>query len=357
MTNKVKQCDKPIINVVAAYITNEDGEFLIAQRRAGDSHGLLWEFPGGKIEKGESPQKALARELKEELGVTARVGRLQNMFTDETVRMKISLFLYSARIIKGVPHAYECRQWKYCPIEKISRFSWAPVDKKIIYFLKRKEPITAILRKIEAVYNGQRATHNPSVTHFAEATKRSPFHVLMSCLISLRTKDEVTYAAASRLFERAQTPKAVAALSIKELETIVYPAGFYRKKARLLKEISRILIRQYDGIVPESLETLLSIKGIGRKTAQLVRSLAFGRTAICVDTHVHRLSNRLGLVRTHTVYDTERALQNRVPVEWWIRLNTLLVFWGRSICTPVSPRCDHCMLGDLCEKVSVISHR
>lgn len=190
-----------------------------------------------------------------------------------------------------------------------------------------------------------------------ERSTRSPFRLLVSCVISLRTKDEVTREASERLFGLAETPAALAALPEAEIASAIYPAGFYRTKAGQLKRIAGILLDDHEGDVPADEATLLALPGVGRKTANLVLGLGFGVPAICVDTHVHRISNRLGLVRTSRPEQTERGLQRQLPRDLWIPINDLLVTFGQNRCHPTSPRCSGCPLNDLCERRGVTRHR
>jgi endonuclease-3 len=196
----------------------------------------------------------------------------------------------------------------------------------------------------------------PSVSKIARE-KRDPFRILVSTVISLRTKDEVTEEASRRLFELADTPATLAGLAPRSIEKALYPAGFYKTKARTLKDISRRLVSEYGGRVPDSVDELLSFKGIGRKTATLVVSLGYGKDAICVDTHVHRVSNRLGLVVTANATETEFALMGILPRRYWIGYNELLVRFGQLVCKPVSPHCSTCVAGRRCPRVGVDRHR
>jgi endonuclease-3 len=190
-----------------------------------------------------------------------------------------------------------------------------------------------------------------------QSSTRSPFHLLVSCVISLRTKDEVTHHASRRLFGLADTPAELASLDQEIISKAIYPAGFYRTKAKQLKRIATILVEQHDGEVPADETALLELPGVGRKTANLVLGLGFGLPAICVDTHVHRISNRLGVVTTGTPEATERALQLVLPEELWIDINDLLVTFGQNRCHPTSPRCTGCPLDDLCPRTGVTRHR
>jgi len=197
----------------------------------------------------------------------------------------------------------------------------------------------------------------PVVSLMAKRDKRTPFQILISTIISLRTKDQITAEASERLFKIADTPEKILKLSEKEIAEAIYPAGFYRNKAKTIKEISKILVEKYNGKVPDTLEGLLSLPGVGRKTANLVLALSFNKPAICVDVHVHRISNRLGIVNTKTPEETEFALMEKVPKKYWNRINDLLVAFGQTICKPISPHCSICPVKHLCEQKGVDKHR
>ena len=197
----------------------------------------------------------------------------------------------------------------------------------------------------------------PVVTRISKSDAGSPFIILVSTLLSLRTKDETTDQAMERLVKVATTPEGLLNLSNENLEKIIYPVGFYRNKARTLKNVSRIIIEKYHGKVPDNLDELLTIKGVGRKTANLVVTEAYGKPGICVDTHVHRISNRLGVVFTKNPHQTEEVLRKVLPKKYWIIYNTLLVTFGRRTCQPVSPRCSQCPMAYLCQKIGVTKHR
>ena len=186
---------------------------------------------------------------------------------------------------------------------------------------------------------------------------RDPFKVLISCLLSLRTKDEVTAEASKRLFARAGTPEEMVQLTEEEIETLIYPVGFYHRKAEQLLEISRVLIDKYNSRVPDEISELLSFKGVGRKTANIVVTMGYNKLGVAVDTHVHRISNRLGLVKTKTPEQTEFALRDILPEKHWIVFNHLLVMHGQNICTPISPKCSICPITAYCERVGVTRFR
>ncbi len=198
---------------------------------------------------------------------------------------------------------------------------------------------------------------SPTTLAAVSNESRSPFRLLVSCVISLRTKDDVTEQATRRLFELADSAEALAALSPEAIAAAIYPAGFYNQKGRQLQAIGAILRDRHQGLVPGELDRLLALPGVGRKTANLVLGLGFGVPAICVDTHVHRISNRLGLVSTKQPEETELRLQGVLPRRLWIPINDLLVTFGQNRCHPVSPRCTGCPLDDLCPRTGVDRHR
>lgn len=186
---------------------------------------------------------------------------------------------------------------------------------------------------------------------------KDPFKVLISCILSLRTKDDVTAKATKRLFERAKTPEEMVKLKKEEIEAAIYPVGFYHRKAEQILEISRVLIEKYDSRVPDEIDELLKFKGVGRKTANIVITMGYKKPGVAVDTHVHRLSNRLGLVATKTPYQTEFALREILPKKYWIIFNDLLVMHGQTICTPISPKCSICPITEYCKRVGVTRYR
>jgi endonuclease-3 len=195
----------------------------------------------------------------------------------------------------------------------------------------------------------------PIVTELAH--DRYPFSVLVSCMISLRTKDDVTREATKRLLASAPDPESLASLPPKKIEEIIFPAGFYRVKARNLRDIGRLIAERYGGRVPDDIDELLTLPGVGRKTANLVVTKGYGKPGICVDTHVHRICNRLGYVRTKNPTETEYALRDKLPTRYWIEINDLLVTYGQNLCTPVSPHCSRCRIAVWCERVGVTRSR
>lgn len=186
---------------------------------------------------------------------------------------------------------------------------------------------------------------------------KSPFMVLISCILSLRTKDKVTAEASNRLFKLAHNPQKMLGLSIKNIEKAIYPVGFYKTKAKRIKEICRVLLDDYEGVVPNEIDELLKLNGVGRKTANLTVTLGYGKLGICVDTHVHRISNRLGLVKTKTPEQTEFALRKKLPQKHWLFYNDLLVTYGQNLCVPISPWCSKCKIFKYCKRVGVKKSR
>ncbi|MDP6115399.1 MAG: endonuclease III, partial [Planctomycetota bacterium] len=184
-----------------------------------------------------------------------------------------------------------------------------------------------------------------------------PFRVLISCIISLRTKDEVTSAASRRLFARADTPRKMLKLEEDQIADLIYPAGFYRNKAASIRAICEVLITEHKGKVPDTIDELVKLKGVGRKTANLVVTMGFNKPGICVDIHVHRISNRWGYIETNSPDESETALRGSLPRRHWISYNDLLVTFGQNVCVPVSPKCTQCPLEELCPKVGVGKHR
>ncbi len=195
----------------------------------------------------------------------------------------------------------------------------------------------------------------PAVTLISK--KRSPFQVLVSCIISLRTKDEVTGKASRKLYALADRPKEMSKLSEEQISDAIYPAGFYRQKAKQILAISKDLLANYDSVVPDNIEELLKFKGVGRKTANLVVTLGYEKPGICVDIHVHRITNRWGYVDTKTPDSTEFALRKKLPKKDWIPINDILVTFGQNLCTPLSPYCSKCKLNSYCKRSGVAKSR
>ena len=214
------------------------------------------------------------------------------------------------------------------------------------------------LSRVIARLRAKAPAWNPTaLAEVADETERDPFRILIACLLSLRTKDETTGPAAERLFALARAPEVMLRLTPRRIERAIFPVGFYRTKARVIRGVCRDLLARFGGKVPGDLDALLTLKGVGRKTANLVVTMGFGRPGICVDTHVHRISNRLGFVRTKSPDQTELALRKKLPRRHWIELNDLLVAFGQNVCQPLSPRCSTCPVRALCPRIGVIRSR
>jgi len=217
--------------------------------------------------------------------------------------------------------------------------------------LATSEPVEPVMRALARAIDGLEL---PAVEKIAESQQKDPFQVLIATLLSARTQDATTLAASTRLFQVARTPHTLAKLTVKRIERLIYPVSFYRHKARHVKATCRRLVEVYGGRVPTTMEELLTLPGVGRKTANLVLILAFkSQRNICVDTHVHRIANRLGWVRTRTPEETEQALYKATDTQWWPYLNLYLVTWGQNVCRPVYPRCADCLLAGMCRRVGV----
>ncbi len=194
----------------------------------------------------------------------------------------------------------------------------------------------------------------PAVEKISNSRAEDPFQVTIATLLSARTQDATTYAAAERLFARAATPLAMSKLTPRQIEKLIYPVSFYRYKARYVKAACARIVREFGGRMPRTMDALLTLPGVGRKTANLVMILAYGSAKnICVDTHVHRIANRLGWVSTRTPEETEQALYAAIDPQWWPYINLYLVTWGQNVCRPVYPRCPSCAISDLCPRAGV----
>lgn len=214
----------------------------------------------------------------------------------------------------------------------------------------RQDQIHAALRIVKREI---RQWQEPVVGVVARDSNRDPFLILISCLLSLRTKDKTTSEASERLFALARTPATMLKLPLKKIEGAIYPVGFYRTKAKSIHQICRRLLDIYGGNVPDSIDELVTLSGVGRKTANLVVTVGYGKPGICVDIHVHRISNRWGYIKTKTPEESEQALRRKLPQQYWITFNDLLVPFGQNLCQPVSPFCSNCKLTELCERVGV----
>ena len=194
----------------------------------------------------------------------------------------------------------------------------------------------------------------PAIEKISDSQKKDPFQILISTLLSARTQDATTLAASTRLFAKAATPQAMAKLTVRQIEKLIYPVGFYRNKAVFVRDTAKMIVTKFGGKVPSTLEEMVRLPGVGRKTANLVMILAFHSTEnICVDIHVHRISNRLGWVRTKAPEETEQALYRTIDQQWWPVVNQYLVTWGQNVCRPVYPRCQSCALIKMCQRAGV----
>jgi endonuclease III len=211
--------------------------------------------------------------------------------------------------------------------------------------------VIEVLRKATASFTP------PLIDQIIDEYGKDPFLILIACLLSLRVKDLTTIHVCRELFNRTTTPQGMLAVPRVELERILFKTGFYRNKTRVVYEVSSCIIERFNGMVPSTYEELISIKGVGPKTANLVMGMAFGIPAICVDTHVHRISNRLGLIATKTVEQTEEELKKLLPPEHWIEWNKLLVMFGQNVCVPLSPKVSSCPLKLVCKRVGVTTAR
>lgn len=218
----------------------------------------------------------------------------------------------------------------------------------------RDADIHAVLR---IVRREVRRWQEPVVGVVAKESGRDPFRILIATVLSLRTKDRTTAEASARLFAVADEPVAVLALPLRRLERLIYPVGFYRTKARQIRRICELLVSRYQGAVPDEIDELLTLPGVGRKTANLVVTVGYNKPGICVDIHVHRISNRWGYINTESPERSEEALRAKLPVRYWIAYNDLLVPYGQNLCLPVSPRCSQCKLTDYCRRVGVTRSR
>ncbi len=217
--------------------------------------------------------------------------------------------------------------------------------------MPKPAPVTTVMRRLAKAIDG---LDEPAVEKIAEDSKENPFEVLVATMLSAQTRDEVTHAASQRLFRAARSPRTMARLSVPRIRQLIYPVSFYRNKARHVKAACEQILSRFGGRVPDTMDDLLALPGVGRKTANLVLILAHAsQENICVDTHVHRISNRLGWVATRTPEQTEQALYRVVARKWWPLVNLYLVTWGQNVCRPVYPRCPACVLAEVCPKIGV----
>lgn len=205
------------------------------------------------------------------------------------------------------------------------------------------------ISKIYKILKKEVSTYNVPIVDLIKIQTNDPFKILLATILSARTQDKTTAAASKRLFEKVRTTNDLNKLSVKQIETLIYPVGFYKTKARHLKLLPAVLKNEFHGKVPSTVEELVKLPGVGRKTANLVVALGFDKHAICVDTHVHRISNRMGYVKTKTPFQTEMALRNKLPRKYWTTINSILVAFGQNTCRPISPRCNVCPITRYCD--------
>ena len=211
--------------------------------------------------------------------------------------------------------------------------------------------IATVMRRLGRAIDGMEAL---AVEKIADEQQEDAFQVLIATMLSAQTRDPVTHAASTRLFRVARTPRTMASLTVRQIERLIYPVSFYRNKAVHVKATCQQLVARHGGKVPATMDELLTLPGVGRKTANLVLILAHkSGSNICVDTHVHRISNRLGWIATRTPNETEQALYAAADRKWWPLINNYLVTWGQNVCRPVYPLCGSCDLEDLCPKIAV----
>ncbi len=209
--------------------------------------------------------------------------------------------------------------------------------------------IDTIYRILEKQFN----SYPSPVVDLIEAQTKDPFKILVTTILSARTKDQTTSDVVHRLFKKISVPEDIDKYSVEELERMVYPVGFFRNKAKYLKELPRVLKDKFNNNVPDEIDELIMLPGVGRKTANLVRAIAFKKPAICVDIHVHRISNRFGYIKIKTPFESEMVLRGKLPKKYWINYNSFLVAFGQNHCTPRNPKCSTCLLYDECERVGV----
>lgn len=224
--------------------------------------------------------------------------------------------------------------------------------------MQRKRNSTSQSINIDAIYKALKKEfkkHKMPIVDLIQVQTRDPFKVLISTILSSRTKDATTTAASSGLFAIVKSVKDLAEVPQKKIEKLIYPVGFYKNKAKQLKELPGVLNKLYNGKIPQTVEELVKLPGVGRKTANLVVSVGFNKPAICVDTHVHRITNRLGYVKTKIPFETEMRLREILPERYWITFNSFLVSFGQNLCFPINPKCNQCPIYKLCDRVNVIT--
>ncbi len=218
--------------------------------------------------------------------------------------------------------------------------------------MRKQKKIDAVMKTLAKYFDYKERT-----TLNRMRKRPNAFRILISCLLSLRTQDKNTAKASKRLFAVADTPQKILKLPDKKLEKLIYSSGHYKKKARTLKHVSKILLEKYKGKVPNKKEELLKIKGIGPKTANIVLAFAFGKAVLPIDTHCHRIPNRLGWVKTKTPEQTEKELEKILPKKYWRECNGVFVLFGQTICQPISPHCSKCPVREYCPRIGVTRSR
>ncbi len=224
----------------------------------------------------------------------------------------------------------------------------------MVHWLKSSLEVEGIIFRLRQETKGMTEPMSFSITSLYG---RDPFLILISCLLSSRTKDIVVLPASLRLFTYAKTPSDMLTLPVGKISELIFPVGFYREKAKNIHILCNQLITEWQGLVPCTFKDLITLRGVGAKTANLVLGVGFGIPALCVDTHVHKICNRLGLVQTKSPEETEAILKEVIPQKYWIELNRLLVMWGQNICVPRSPFCSSCVLSDTCPRNGVSTSR
>ena len=215
-----------------------------------------------------------------------------------------------------------------------------------------------IIKIIKILEKKQKNLRRTTLNREAKDTKHfTPFQTLISCIISLRVRDETTEKIVNKLFSVASTPEDFVKMPLKKLEKLIYSSGYYKNKAKVIKRLSKTIIEKYHGKVPDTEEELMKLYGVGRKTANIVLSFAYGKNVISVDTNVHRVSNRLGWVKTKTFEKTEKELEKIIPKKYWREINGMFILFGKSICVPISPKCSICYVNKYCQRIGVIKSR
>lgn len=207
--------------------------------------------------------------------------------------------------------------------------------------------------KVNSVLKKEYSKRRAPIVEFIQMQTQDPFKVLISTILSARTKDECTTEVCERLFKKVDNPRDLKKIPLKSLEKLIFPIGFFRTKAKHLKQLPAALDENFNGKIPDGIDDLCKLPGVGRKTANLVRAVAFGKPAVCVDVHVHRICNRLGLLKTSTPFETEMKLRQILPEKYWITWNAFLVSYGQTICRPVSPKCSECKIYKYCARIGV----